>query len=74
MSRSSFGAGFEDGTICIFNLNDKDSNVLFKGHKSAVTCMVFDEDSNTIFSGSKDSIIIAWDVANECGLFRYADP
>ena len=68
--------GFNDGTIKLYNETDSNSmfdseeNIVFNGHKSAVTCLVFDLEGHKLASGSRDTNIIVWDVVNECGLFR----
>ena len=72
----ALAVGFNDGTIKLYNqqedgdgFNSEDS-VIFNGHKSGVTSLVFDRDGHRLGSGSRDTNIIVWDVVNECGLFR----
>uniref|UniRef100_A0A670ZA30 WD repeat-containing protein 3 n=1 Tax=Pseudonaja textilis TaxID=8673 RepID=A0A670ZA30_PSETE len=62
--------GYEDGSICLFNLLSAEKIVTFNGHKAAVTVLKFDELGGCLASGSKDTDIIIWDVINESGLYR----
>ncbi|XP_034266931.1 WD repeat-containing protein 3 isoform X2 [Pantherophis guttatus] len=62
--------GYEDGSICLFNLLSAEKTVTFNGHKAAVTVLKFDELGGCLASGSKDTDIIIWDVINESGLYR----
>uniref|UniRef100_A0A8C6XQW5 WD repeat domain 3 n=1 Tax=Naja naja TaxID=35670 RepID=A0A8C6XQW5_NAJNA len=62
--------GYEDGSVCLFNLLSAEKIVTFNGHKAAVTVLKFDELGGCLASGSKDTDIIIWDVINESGLYR----
>uniref|UniRef100_A0A8C5T0F5 WD repeat-containing protein 3 n=1 Tax=Laticauda laticaudata TaxID=8630 RepID=A0A8C5T0F5_LATLA len=62
--------GYEDGSICLFNLLSAEKIVTFNGHKAAVTVLKFDDLGGCLASGSKDTDIIIWDVINESGLYR----
>jgi U3 small nucleolar RNA-associated protein 12 len=65
--------GFHDGSIKLFSKVGRwipDEAVTFNGHKSSVACLSFDLEGHRLASGSRDTIIIVWDVVNECGLFR----
>ncbi|XP_058022127.1 WD repeat-containing protein 3 [Ahaetulla prasina] len=62
--------GYEDGSICLFNLLSAEKTVTFNGHKAAVTVLKFDDLGGCLASGSKDTDIIIWDVINESGLYR----
>ena len=71
----SLAVGFNDGTIKLYNETDSQSfdseeNIVFNGHKSAITSLVYDLEGHRLASGSRDTNIIVWDVVNECGLFR----
>ena len=46
-------AGYEDGSIRIWDLESHDCRVTFSGHKTAVTCLDFDCNSTRLVSGSK---------------------
>ena len=72
----SLAVGFNDGTIKLYSETDSDAvfdseeSIVFNGHKSAITSMVFDLEGHRLASGSRDTNIIVWDVVNECGLYR----
>ncbi|XP_068755786.1 WD repeat-containing protein 3-like [Montipora capricornis] len=63
--------GYEDGTIKLWRLGDKSSQVTFSGHKSAVSVLKFDESGGRLVSGSRDTDVIVWDTVNEAGLYRF---
>lgn len=62
--------GHEDGSIRIWHLNESESRLIFRGHKSAVTALSFSPDGSRLASGSRDTDIVLWDFASETGLFR----
>lgn len=71
----ALAVGYADGTIKLFSSEgdatfNTDESVVFNGHKSAVTCLAFDGQGHRLASGSRDTVLIVWDVVNECGLFR----
>lgn len=64
-------AGYHDGRIRIWNLNEKKSQFIFNGHDSAISCLSFNSDGTLLVSGSRDTSIIVWDIVNESGLYRF---
>lgn len=66
--------GYSDGSIRLWSLekNDEGSNLIlvFNGHKSPITTLVFSNDGSKLFSGAKDCDIILWDLIGECGVSR----
>lgn len=63
-------AGYEDGSIKIWDLISGTVLINFQGHKSAITILSFDEEGTRLISGSRDSNIIFWDLVGETGLFK----
>lgn len=63
-------AGYEDGSIRIWNLKTGEVKVTFRGHKTAVTALCFDALGARLVSGARDTNIVLWDLASECGLHR----
>ncbi|EPZ34550.1 U3 snoRNA associted protein Dip2 [Rozella allomycis CSF55] len=64
-------AGYNDGSIRIWKKNEYASPlIVFNGHKSGITKLVFSKDGTKLASGSKDCDIVVWDVFGECGLYR----
>lgn len=63
-------AGYDDGSIKIWDLVSGTVLINFNGHKSAVTILEFDREGTKLISGSKDSNIIFWDLVGEVGLFK----
>lgn len=64
------GAGYDDGSIKIWDLISGTVLINFQGHKSAVTLLRFDNEGTRLVSGSRDSNIIFWDLVGETGLFK----
>ena len=46
-------AGYEDGTVRIWDMESCDCRVTFSGHKTAVTSLHFDSTNTRLVSGSK---------------------
>ena len=65
-----FAVGYEDGRIRIWDSRTATVILTFNGHKSAVTCLIFDESGVRLASGSRDTDIIVWDLIAEVGLFK----
>jgi len=47
--------GYNDGKICVFNMNNGEVIITFNGHKSAVTALAYDHDGLRLVSGGKVS-------------------
>jgi U3 small nucleolar RNA-associated protein 12 len=64
------GAGYEDGSIKVWDFLSGTVLINFQGHKSAVISLQFDKEGTRLVSGSRDSNIIFWDLVGEVGLFK----
>lgn len=62
--------GYEDGSVRLWNLEQSESTVVLRGHKTAVTALCFDPTGTRLASGAKDTDIVLWDLASESGLYR----
>lgn len=62
--------GYEDGSVRLWNLEQSESTVVLRGHKTAVTALCFDSTGARLASGSKDTDIVLWDLSSETGLYR----
>lgn len=67
---SHLAAGYQDGSIRIFDLKTSECTITFQGHKSSITCLTHDQEGVRLVSGSKDTEIVVWDLVNEAGMFR----
>jgi WD40 repeat protein len=60
-SKNSLLAGFSDGTLILFDLNEKDLNKMkhweFKAHSSAVELVTFNKDFSMVATAASDKII-----------------
>ncbi|KAH3675474.1 hypothetical protein WICMUC_002763 [Wickerhamomyces mucosus] len=63
-------AGYDDGSIKIWDLISGTVLINFNGHKSGITILKFDNEGTRLISGSRDSSIIFWDLVGESGLFK----
>lgn len=63
-------AGYNDGSIKVWDLTSGSVMITFQGHKSAITVLKFDTSGTRLISGSSDSSIILWDLVGEEGLFK----
>lgn len=63
-------AGYDDGSIKIWDLMSGTVVINFQGHKSAITILQFDQEGTRLISGSRDSNIIVWDLVGEIGLYK----
>lgn len=69
-NRDIIAAGYDDGSIKLWNLKDSRLVVQFNGHRTAVTAISFDPYTMKMASGGRDSDIVVWDLVAEAGLFR----
>lgn len=63
-------AGYDDGSIRLWDASSGTILSTFNGHKSAVSTLLFDSSGTRLASGSRDSNIIIWDLVAEVGLYR----
>lgn len=63
-------AGYNDGSIKVWDIPSASVLVSLQGHKSAITILKFDRSGTRLASGSADSSIIMWDLVGEEGLFK----
>jgi U3 small nucleolar RNA-associated protein 12 len=59
-----------DGRIHVWDYVAKTRLVVFNGHKTAVSALVFNADGTQLASGARDTDIVVWDVISESGLYR----
>ena len=50
--------GYVDGTIRIFSLITGEANIVFAGHRSAISCLVYDAEGMRLASGSHVSLLV----------------
>ena len=62
--------GHEDGSVRLWNLEQNESTVVLRGHKTAVTALCFDSTGSRLASGARDTDIVLWDLSSESGLYR----
>lgn len=65
-----YAAGYEDGSIRLWDSKIATAIVSFNGHRSAITVLAFDKSGVRLASGSKDTDVIIWDLVAEVGLFK----
>ena len=65
-----FAAGYDDGSIRLWDSKIASVIVSFNGHRSAITFLSFDKSGVRLASGSKDTDIIVWDLVAEVGMFK----
>ncbi|GMF08250.1 unnamed protein product [Ambrosiozyma monospora] len=63
-------AGYQDGSIKIWDITSGSVIINFTGHRSAISQLKFDRSGTRLVSGSKDTTIIVWDLVGEVGLFK----
>lgn len=63
-------AGYDDGSIRLWELGTSKCEAIFHGHKKSVTVLKYNESGNLLASGSKDTDIVVWDVIAEAGQCR----
>eukprot|EP01126_Amoeba_proteus_P047323 TRINITY_DN5394_c0_g1_i7.p1 TRINITY_DN5394_c0_g1~~TRINITY_DN5394_c0_g1_i7.p1 ORF type:complete len:712 (+),score=151.18 TRINITY_DN5394_c0_g1_i7:71-2206(+) len=62
--------GYSSGNIIVWNLEKREREMKFSGHKSGISALNFDCNGSYLVSGSKDTDIAVWDVIGERGLFK----
>ncbi|KAG9236308.1 hypothetical protein BJ875DRAFT_234218 [Amylocarpus encephaloides] len=65
-----YAAGYEDGSIRLWDSKIATSIVSFNGHRSAISVLAFDKTGARLASGSRDTDVIIWDLVAEVGLFK----
>ena len=55
---SHIAVGYINGTIGLYEVSSGKCDVVFRGHKSAITCLNYDEKGMRLVSGSKVSWVI----------------
>jgi len=63
-------AGYADGDIILWDLNQYEVKARLNGHKAAVTAACFNYNDSLLVSGGADNNIIAWDVLSETSLYK----
>ncbi|XP_050542858.1 WD repeat-containing protein 3 [Daktulosphaira vitifoliae] len=63
-------AGYSDGIVKTFDLNNGELISTFQGHRSAITALNYDANGHLLASGSKDTEAVVWDIVAERGLHR----
>lgn len=63
-------AGYNDGSIKVWDLSSGSVIITFQGHKSTIAVLKFDRSGTRLVSGANDSSIILWDLVGETGLFK----
>lgn len=63
-------AGYQDGTVKLWDLTSGAVLITFTGHRAAISCLKFDRTGTRLVSGSRDSNIIVWDLIGETGLMK----
>ncbi|CAJ1453167.1 unnamed protein product [Effrenium voratum] len=63
-------AGYQDGTVRLWDLKTWSVAQTLQGHRSSVTCFCFDKAGQVLASGSNDTDIVVWDLVAETGLAR----
>ncbi|KAL7749168.1 beta transducin [Sorochytrium milnesiophthora] len=66
----TFAAGYADGAVRIWTMQQTAPTVTFTGHKNAVTALQFDAQGARLASGGRDTDIVVWDVVGEQGIVR----
>ncbi|KAI6878970.1 WD40 repeat-like protein [Hortaea werneckii] len=65
-----FAAGYNDGSIRIWDALSGQIVVSFNGHRSAISHLQFDREGARLASGSRDTDIILWNLLSETAEFR----
>lgn len=63
-------AGYDDGNVVVFNLEDKTIDCTLTLHKSAVQCLKFDSQGLKLISGGLDTDLVVSDVVDQVGKHR----
>ena len=64
---SQIAVGYNDGKICVFDLQTAEKTVTFSGHKSTVTCLKYDHSGLRLVSGGKVGLVYVTSDALICG-------
>ncbi|WP_088892386.1 NACHT and WD40 repeat domain-containing protein [Leptolyngbya ohadii] len=56
--------GDATGTIRLFDINDPQSYLIFKGHQGLIRSIMFSSDGETLASGSEDGTVRLWNSKN----------
>eukprot|EP00916_Digyalum_oweni_P022032 GHVL01036514.1.p1 GENE.GHVL01036514.1~~GHVL01036514.1.p1 ORF type:complete len:905 (-),score=199.96 GHVL01036514.1:1014-3728(-) len=67
-SNDNIAAGFSDGSIRIWDIYTGILKTTFYGHRSAISCLLYND--LLLISGGRDTDIIIWDVLDEIGICR----
>ena len=51
--KTHLAVGYNDGTVCVFDLMSGEKTITFSGHKSAVTALKYDQRGLRLVSGGK---------------------
>lgn len=64
---SLLAAGYADGTIVIWDLDDRVAVHTFRGHAKEVGSVAFSPDGTTVYSVAPDRLLLAWDLTGTRG-------
>jgi U3 small nucleolar RNA-associated protein 12 len=67
---ASVAAGYGDGSVRVWSLQDGSCALTFQGHRKGVTALCYTREGNIVASASKDTDIVLWDVVAEAGQCR----
>ncbi|KAL0227766.1 hypothetical protein RCL1_003909 [Eukaryota sp. TZLM3-RCL] len=67
---STLAAGYSNGSIRLFNIQNGDLINTFNGHRSAVLHLSFSDDSTSLASGGLDTDVVVWDLVSGKGTTR----
>lgn len=65
-----YAVGYADGCIRLWDLKTNTCDLVFNGHRGAITSLAFDKTGTLLASGAKDTHIIVWDLVGDVGRFR----
>jgi U3 small nucleolar RNA-associated protein 12 len=70
LAKTFVAAGYEDGVVRIWNIDQQALQSAFSGHRQGVTCFNFNTSGTLLVSGSQDTTLIIWDLLSESGLYK----
>ena len=70
-SATQVAAGYEDGSVRIWELSNGKCLMTLSGHKSSISCLSFSPNTSHLVSGSLDTQLVVWDLMGECGVARF---